>query len=47
MPQIDYEKAEATLKLINELLKGEKSGNENGWLSIEDVEKSIGLILCI
>lgn len=35
----DYEKSEAMLKLISELEKGRRSGEENGWLSLEDVEK--------
>ena len=39
----DYEKTQATLRLMSELAKGEKSGREKGWLSIEDVEKSLGV----
>ena len=39
----DYEKTQATLKLMSELAKGEKSGNEQGWLTIEDVEKALDL----
>ena len=33
----DYEKAKSALKLIGELAKGKKSGEEKGWLSSEDV----------
>ena len=33
----DYEKTKATLQLMNELAKGKKSGEENGWLSSADV----------
>lgn len=33
----DYEKLQAELSLISELNKGRKSGEENGWLSEEDV----------
>jgi PHD/YefM family antitoxin component YafN of YafNO toxin-antitoxin module len=33
----EYEKTQATLKLLSELSKGEKSGQERGWLSPEDV----------
>lgn len=33
----DYEKVQATLKLMDELEKGRKSGEQEGWLSIEDV----------
>lgn len=39
----DYEKAEATLTLMNELAKGHSSGEERGWLSLEDVEKRLGI----
>ena len=39
----DYEKTNATIKLLTELLKGEKSGKDNGWMSIEEVEKSLGV----
>ena len=33
----DYEKTQATLKLMGELAKGKKSGEEKGWLSSSDV----------
>lgn len=33
----DYEKNKAALKLMCELEKGRKSGEETGWLSDEDV----------
>ena len=33
----DYEKTRATLKLMSELAKGKKSGEEKGWLSSSDV----------
>lgn len=33
----DYEKARATLKLMDELAKGKKSGEEKGWLAASDV----------
>jgi prevent-host-death family protein len=39
----DYEKTQATLKLMSELAKGEKSGKEQGWLSIDEVEVSLGV----
>ena len=39
----DYEKTEATLHLMNEHKKGRKSGEVNGWLSLEDVEKKLGV----
>ncbi len=33
----EYEKTVATLRLMNELAKGRKSGEEQGWLSSSDV----------
>ena len=33
----DYEKTISSLKLINELSKGKKSGVEKGWLTSDDV----------
>ena len=36
-------KAQAIRQLMHELEKGRKSGEENGWLSLEDVEKSLGI----
>lgn len=39
----EYEKTRAILKLMGELAKGERSGNENGWLSLSDIEKELGI----
>ena len=39
----DYEKTQATLKLMNELAKGRKSGEEKGWLTLEAVEEHLGI----
>lgn len=33
----DYERTQATIKLMSELAKGQKSGEEKGWLFQEDV----------
>ena len=33
----DYEKLQASIWLMNELEKGRRSGEEKGWLSIEEV----------
>ena len=33
----DYETTRATLKLMSELAKGKKTGEEKGWLSSSDV----------
>ena len=35
------EKNKAASKLMSELKKGELSGEQNGWLSEEDVEKHL------
>lgn len=40
----DFEKPQATLRLMNELAKGRKSGEESGWLSLETVEKELGIV---
>jgi hypothetical protein len=39
----DYEKTRATIKLITELAKGKKAGDEQGWLSVEEVERDLGI----
>jgi prevent-host-death family protein len=39
----DYEKTQATMKLMAQLAEGEKAGRESGWLTINEVEKSLGL----
>ena len=39
----DYEKTQATIALFSELVKGKKSGEEEGWLSQLEVEKALGL----
>lgn len=33
----DYEKLQAEIALVSELNKGRRSGEENGWLSSDDV----------
>ena len=40
----EYEKTRAVLKLMSELAKGERSGNEDGWFAIDDVEKELGVV---
>ena len=37
----EYEKNRATLKLLSELAKAEKSADELGWLSEEEADKLI------
>ena len=39
----DYEKTQATIKLMSQLAAGEKSGREKGWLSIEELEETLGV----
>lgn len=33
----EYEKVKATMMLLEELAKGKKSGEENGWLTMAEV----------
>ena len=33
----------ATLRLMNELAKGRRSGETEGWLTIEEVEAHLGI----
>ena len=40
----EYEKTQATLKLLTELAKGEKSGRENGWLTDDAIEADLGIM---
>ncbi len=39
----EYEKNKALLKLLNQLSKAEKNGNENGWTDIDAVEELLGV----
>lgn len=39
----DYEKTQATIRLMNELEKGRRSGEEKGWLTLEAVEEKLGI----
>ena len=40
----DYERAQATIRLMNELAKGRKSGDEKGWFTLEEVERELGVL---
>ena len=40
----DFEKTEASLRLMKELAKGRKSGEEKAWLTLEAVEKKLGIV---
>lgn len=39
----DYERTEASFHLMNELIKGRRSGEEQGWLTLEEVEAHLGI----
>lgn len=40
----DYDRIQATIQLMNELAKGRKSGEEKGWLTLEEVERELGFL---
>lgn len=37
----EYEKSQAMVKLLTELARGVQSGQEEGWLALDDVEKTL------
>ena len=37
----EYEKSQAMVKLLTELARGVRSGQEEGWLTLDDVEKML------
>lgn len=39
----DYKKIKAILALMTELEKGEDSAREEGWISADEVEKTLGI----
>lgn len=39
----DYEKTKAALRLMDELDKGWRSGEEKGWLTLEEVKRNLGI----
>jgi len=39
----EYERTQATLKLLAELARGEKEEREHGWLSIVELEVCVGV----
>lgn len=39
----DDEKTQAVLRLLDELEKGKRTGEENGWLTLEAMEETLGL----
>jgi prevent-host-death family protein len=38
----EYEEMCAAIRLLSELNKGQRSGQEQGWLTVDEVEKSLG-----
>lgn len=44
MDMHDYEKMQTTLELMSEIEKGRKSGEEKGWLSMDEVEARLGVV---
>lgn len=43
MDMKDFEKMQATLQLLNELAHGKESGERNGWNTLDEVEKALGI----
>lgn len=39
----DYERVMATIKLMDALESGRKSGEEQGWISLEQLKSELGL----
>jgi prevent-host-death family protein len=39
----DYEKTQAGIRLMAELAKGRRAGEEQGWETIENVEAALGI----
>ena len=40
----EYEKMQAVIKLMGELSKGERGGDEKGWIEADAVEKALGIV---
>ena len=41
---VDIQKTQATIRLMNELAKGRRSGETEGWLTLEAVEEHLGIV---
>ena len=39
----DYERMQATIRLMSALSKGEQSAKESGWTELDEVEKLLGV----
>jgi prevent-host-death family protein len=40
----EYEKTQATIKLMSDLSKGEQSAREKGWRTADEVETGLGIM---
>lgn len=43
MDMHDYEKMQTTLELMNEIAKGRRSGEEQGWIDADEVASRLGI----
>jgi PHD/YefM family antitoxin component YafN of YafNO toxin-antitoxin module len=43
LDMVDYEKKEASVKLMMELEKGRLSGEKEGWHTLEEIRKGFGI----
>lgn len=39
----EYEKTKAIIKLMGELVRGQQSGKEQGWISLRQAERELGI----
>lgn len=39
----DYEKIQSTMQLFSQLAHGEQSAREQGWISADEVERTLGI----
>ena len=39
----EYEKTKAIIKLMGELARGQQSGKEQGWISLRQAERELGI----
>ena len=39
----EYEKMQATIRLMSALSKGEQSARESGWMELDEIEKLLGV----
>ena len=40
----EYERTQATIKLMNELAEAEQSAIDGGWIGIEEAKKQLGIV---